>query len=284
MVMSAGAAFLQNLFEGFDHLFLSFYHSICCAPLTLLTKLITLIGEKGIIFFLAAVLMMCFSKTRKTGICLFGAVACGALITNIILKDLVARPRPFYFAPYDDWYKAVGAPFEDDFSFPSGHATSAAAGMLALRLRNGKKWTVPAIVWVLLTCLSRNYLIAHYPSDVLIGSIIGAASAVIAWMITELIYRILSANEGTVWADFVLNWSIPDVAGIPSRLGLIGTGASPEFRRKTERPQRDRDSEKTGRPGRATQPSKTAWPERTAQPEKRTAGMHSSGYVGKHSK
>ena len=143
MAMSAGATFLNSFFAGFDKLFLSFYHSICCSPLTILFKIITFIGEKGVVFFAAALILMCFSKTRKTGVCLFGAVACGALITSIILKDLVARPRPFMFEPFSDWYLAVGAPFEDDFSFPSGHVTAAAAGMTALRLRNGKKWTIP---------------------------------------------------------------------------------------------------------------------------------------------
>ncbi|MDO5444608.1 MAG: phosphatase PAP2 family protein [Eubacteriales bacterium] len=227
MVLSAGADFLNSFFAGFDKLFLSFYHSICCSPLTILSKLITFIGEKGLVFFIAALILMCFSKTRRTGICLFGAVACGALITNIILKDLIARPRPFMFEPYSEWYLAVGAPFEDDFSFPSGHVTAAAAGMMALRLRNGKKWTVPAIIWVLLTCMARNYLMAHYPSDVLFGALIGIVSAVIAYFITELIFRILRVNRRKPWAEFILNWSLPDFGGIPSKLGLISEAEEP---------------------------------------------------------
>ena len=52
------------------------------------------LGEKGIIFFLLALIFMCFSSERDTGVCVFGAVCCGALITNIILKDSIARPRP----------------------------------------------------------------------------------------------------------------------------------------------------------------------------------------------
>ncbi|MCP6571144.1 hypothetical protein NL494_28655, partial [Klebsiella pneumoniae] len=63
--------------------------------LTPLAKFITLIGEKGLVLFALAFIFMLFSKTRKLGVCLFGAVCCGALITNIILKDLIARPRPF---------------------------------------------------------------------------------------------------------------------------------------------------------------------------------------------
>lgn len=268
MVMSAGADFLNSIFAGFDKLFLSFYHSICCSPLTILSKIITFIGEKGLVFFIAALILMCFSGTRKTGICLFGAVACGALITNIILKDLVARPRPFMFAPYSDWYLAVGAPFEDDFSFPSGHVTAAAAGMMALRLRNGKKWTIPAIVWVVLMCVSRNYLMAHYPSDVLFAALIGAASAVIAYYITELIFRILHSNRRKPWADFMLNWSVPDVGGIPSRLGLISGSGEP--------------TEKT-RIGRSSIRPSSGKSERAVRKGK-ISSRSPSGYVGKHSR
>ena len=222
MELTAAAAFLNSAFAGYDNLILSLLSKIQCGFLTLFFKLVTLIGEKGILFFLAALVLMLFPKTRKTGVCLFGAVACGALITNIILKDLIARPRPLTVEPYMTWWKQIGSPAEDDFSFPSGHATAAAAGMVALRLMKGKKWTVPAVVWILLTMLARNYLMAHYPSDVLAGVLIGTASAFIAWFITRFIFDFLRRNRHQKWAAFVLGWSLPDFAGIPSKLGLTG--------------------------------------------------------------
>lgn len=224
MELTAAAAFLNTAFAGYDNLILSLLSKIQCGFLTFLFKLITLIGEKGIVFFLAALVFMLFPKTRKLGVCLFGAVACGALITNIILKDLIARPRPLTVEPYMTWWKQIGAPAEDEFSFPSGHATAAAAGMVALRLMKGKKWTVPAIVWILLTMIARNYLMAHYPSDVLAGALIGTASAFIAWFITRFIFNFLQINRRQKWAEFVLTWSLPDFAGIPSKLGLTGSG------------------------------------------------------------
>lgn len=256
MVLTAGADFLNRVFAGFDMLFLSFYHSVCCKPLTFIFKLITLIGEKGLIFFLASILLMCFARTRKTGICLFGAVCCGALITTIILKDMIARPRPLESEPFRGWFLAMGAPAEDDFSFPSGHVTAAAAGMLALRLREGKKWTIPAVVWVALMCAARNYLMAHYPSDVLAGAVVGTISAVTAWYITELIYRILRTNRNKSWAGFILGWNVPDVAGIPSRLGLIDARSGKD------------PADLKARKAKIRSP--------------RAAGKSSSGYAGKH--
>ena len=193
--MTAAASFLNTAFAGFDNAILSALYKINNPVLTVICKIITLLGEKGIIFFLTALVLMLFPKTRRVGICLFGAVACGALITNIILKDLVARPRPLETEPFLTWWKQAGLPAEDDFSFPSGHATAAAAGMVALWLSKGKKWAVPTVVWVLLTMFARNYLLAHYPTDVITGVIIGTFSAFIAWMITNLIYRILISNR-----------------------------------------------------------------------------------------
>ena len=188
--MTGTAMWLNSFFSGYDGAILTALHGLTCGFLTFLFKLITLLGEKGILFFLAALIFMYFPKTRKLGVCLFGAVACGALITNIILKDAVARPRPFETVDlYRQYWQAVGSPAEDGFSFPSGHVTAAAAGCTAICLMQGKKWILPSAIWVLLMMTARNYLMAHYPSDVLVALIIGVASGFIAYYITKLLYK-----------------------------------------------------------------------------------------------
>lgn len=207
------ALWLNTAFAGYDKAILSLMHSVEEAAgglLTPLMKLITLIGEKGLILFLLAFIFMCFSRTRKMGVCLFGAVCCGALITNIILKDTVARLRPFESVElYRQWWEAVGSPMEDGFSFPSGHVTAAASGMMALSLMKGKKLIVPSVSIVLLMGLSRNYLMAHYPSDVLAAVLVGAFSGFAAWMITRLIYRILEDNDHIGLFAFILDFDLP---------------------------------------------------------------------------
>ena len=207
------ALWLNTAFAGYDKAILSLLHSVEEAVgglLTPLMKLITLIGEKGLILFLLAFIFMCFSRTRKMGICLFGAVCCGALITNIILKDTVARLRPFESAElYRQWWQAVGSPKEDGFSFPSGHVTAAASGMTALCLMKGRKLIAPSAIIVVLMGISRNYLMAHYPSDVLFAAVIGLASGYAAWMITLLIYRILEDNDHIGLFAFILDFDLP---------------------------------------------------------------------------
>ena len=147
---------------------------------------------------------MLFSKTRKAGICIFGAVACGALITNVILKDLVARPRPCE-SEFLNEFLAFDYPTEDGFSFPSGHMTAISAATLAIFLCFNKKFSWIGFPFVLIMGASRIYLLAHYPSDVLAGMVVGAISSVIAFYITKLIYIFLNKHAENKFCDFVLN-------------------------------------------------------------------------------
>ena len=257
---------------------LSLLHSCANGFFTFLFKLITLLGEKGILFFLAAIILMCFPKTRKLGVCIFGAVCCGALITNIILKDAVARPRPLTVPPYSQWWAELKAPFEDGWSFPSGHVTAAAAGMVSIRLMRGKKWTIPAIVWILLMMIARNYLMAHYPTDVLAGAIIGTASAFISYYITYFIFQFIYINRRKKWCGLVLNWSAPDYYGIPSRLKLTGEADEKEF--AFMRKPSSGEKQDPGAPEGET-PKQRKW----KLPDLSLPGKKSgSGYQGKHTK
>lgn len=86
-------------------------------------------------------------------------------------KLLVARPRPDLYEPL------VAMP--SDLSFPSAHAMQVAAFALALLLaratRPGWLLTAVAALMVFVVAMSRPYLQVHFPSDVLMGLILGAA-------------------------------------------------------------------------------------------------------------
>ncbi len=223
MEMTAAASWLMDAFSGFDLGILSLLHTLAekaGVVLTPLCRLITLLGEKGILFFLLALGLMCFAKTRPLGVCMFGAVCCGALITNLVLKDWIARPRPFEtLNVYREWWQAIGAPAEDGFSFPSGHVTAAAAAMSALCFMQGKRWLWPAAGVVFVMCFARNYLMAHFPSDVAAAALVGALSGLIAWRITRAIFAFFfTRKKGDRLAHFVLNYDLP----LPSFLRYRG--------------------------------------------------------------
>ena len=224
MVGSATALWLDSSMAGFDHFWLSVHHFFAQYlgdVLTPIMRAITFLGEKGWIFFLLALLFMLTADKRDLGICIFGAVCCGALITNIILKDNVARLRPFESSvEYELWWNAVGSPAEDGFSFPSGHVTACAAGMTAITLMRGKKWIVPSVVIVLLMGISRNYLMAHYPSDVVAAILIGLFSGIVAWFITQIIFRYLNRwRKKAPICGRILEFDIRDI--LPFRLPAL---------------------------------------------------------------
>ncbi|MBQ8893300.1 MAG: phosphatase PAP2 family protein [Clostridia bacterium] len=206
------AEWLNTTFNGFDSSILEFMHGLaenCGGFLTPLMKFITLIGEKGLWMFALALILMCFSKTRKIGVCLFGAVSCGALITNIVLKDWVARLRPFENSQlYAAWWNAVGAPAEEGFSFPSGHVTAAMSGVTALVLAWRKKWMPLGYLYVILMAFARNYLMAHFPSDVLAAVLVGAISGIVAWFITKGIYAFLEKYRENKLCGWILRFDL----------------------------------------------------------------------------
>ena len=227
MAASATAAWLDSFFAGYDHFFLNILHVLgdkAGAVLTPLMRVITFLGEKGIVFFLLALVFMLMADKRDLGVCIFGAVCCGALITNIILKDSVGRLRPFEMVPeYQQWWVAIGAPAEDGCSFPSGHVTACAAGMTAITLMRGKKWILPSVLIVFFMGVSRNYLMAHYPSDVLFAAIIGVFSGVVSWLITQLIFRFLRRKRrSSPLCAAILDFDIRDVLPLPASLGGNG--------------------------------------------------------------
>ena len=58
-------------------------------------KLITFLGDGGWFWIATGILLLFFAKTRKAGVTALLALLLGALVTNLLLKNLVARPRPY---------------------------------------------------------------------------------------------------------------------------------------------------------------------------------------------
>lgn len=208
--LSAVAQWLNTTFDAFDYSIFEFFGNVLHADwLTPIVSAYTHLGDSEFIIPLAVlgVILCCFKKTRRAGMTLFFAIIIGTLITNVCIKPLVARPRPFQSlvedAQYWKWYTEAGAHEESLFkSFPSGHTTGAfeVATALFLTINNKKiKWIFP--VYAVLIGCSRIYLMVHYPTDVIGGMICGIVAGVIAFFIVKGILKLL---EKTKFNDFDL--------------------------------------------------------------------------------
>ena len=84
---------------------------------------ITSLGNGGWFWIVLGIILLFFPKTRKLGLLTLASMLIGFLITNVCLKNLVARPRPYTQIP--DLTILVKKPH--DWSFPSGHTTASFA-------------------------------------------------------------------------------------------------------------------------------------------------------------
>ena len=125
--------------------------------------------------------------------CAAACVLVTAGITNLVIKPLVARPRPCDDPLIKYAVDVVSGISAGNYSFFSAHAanTSALVMFLALLIRN-KLFIVAMIIWSLLNCYTRLYLGVHYPSDILCGLLFGSLMGFIAYVIYLKIYLKIS--------------------------------------------------------------------------------------------
>ena len=163
-----------------------------CGVLNPLLQVYTKLGDAGMLWIVLSVLLLCFPKTRRAGFLSLLAMLLGLLCTNVVLKHLVARPRP--------WLTVTGlVPLvaeHDPNSFPSGHtcAAFAAAGAWCRTLPSRWMKGLAAALAVLMG-FSRLYVGVHFPSDVVAGCAVGLFCAWLAWKLAAAGERLFRQNR-----------------------------------------------------------------------------------------
>ena len=152
---------------------------IACPFLDAIFPVITAFGDGGIFWIAIAVVFLIFRKTRKTGLSVGLALLTGFIIGNLILKNVIARTRP-----YDINEVTLLVEKLSDYSFPSGHTLASFEAATVLFIRD-KRFGIPALVLASLIALSRLYLYVHYPTDVLTGMVLGIVIAIFACKIID---------------------------------------------------------------------------------------------------
>lgn len=171
---------LMNLDGGF---LLFLQESVRNPVLDKIMIFITSLGDKGMIWILATVLLLIPKKTRKAGMVSAVALLGSLLFNNMLIKNIVQRPRPY--VTLEDLRIIIPRPFE--YSFPSGHSSSSFAAAVSFYRLLPKKLGIPAIVLAGLIAFSRLYVGVHYPTDVLAGALMGIVLSYFAQYLVETI-------------------------------------------------------------------------------------------------
>ena len=145
---------------------------------------ITLFGEDGIFWIVLSLAVLIFCKDKRFGWTMAGALVIDVLVLNGVLKHLFMRNRPCWI----DSSIQLLVENPDDFSFPSGHTGASFAAATAIFLRD-KKWGVPALVLAVLIAISRLYLFVHFPTDVLVGMVVGVCAGICSFLIVKAFYK-----------------------------------------------------------------------------------------------
>lgn len=144
----------------------------------------TRLGNGGLVWIILSGMMLLYPKARRAGFYALIAMAFGLLCTNLVLKPLVGRTRPWLVVEGLVNLAAAG----DPNSFPSGHTCAAfAVGYTWARFAQ-KRWLKAVCVGqAVLMGLSRLYVGVHFPTDVMMGAVVGLLCAWLALALSRAV-------------------------------------------------------------------------------------------------
>lgn len=129
-------------------------------------------------------------RKQATGILLtiIAAVALADQVASSVIKPLTHRLRPCHELALQ---KLIHPVLEcgGQYGFVSSHAATTLALATSLWLLFSKQYSWPkwGFLWAALVSYSRIYVAAHYPSDVVVGAIVGILSA---WLCVTIYQKI----------------------------------------------------------------------------------------------
>lgn len=128
-------------------------------------------GNNGAVWVAVGVVLAIVDGSHREAWLICAALGPIAIGLNYVVKLIVRRPRPVL----EGLPPLGGAP--SSLSFPSAHATSSFA--VATAMTRVEPLGALAFVLALALSLGRPYLGMHYPSDVLVGAVLGVALGLI---------------------------------------------------------------------------------------------------------
>ena len=153
------------MITDFDLSILDFIQShMKCEFLDKVLPTITHLGDAGIFWILLGLVFLVSIKTRRMGLQVFASLILGFILGNLILKNVVARERPYTI----NTNIVLLIKEQLDYSFPSGHTLASFNAAITIFFYH-KKWGIAALALASVIAFSRMYLYVHFPTDILAG-------------------------------------------------------------------------------------------------------------------
>lgn len=161
-----------------------FLRGIASPGLDRFVKAITDLGSTAFYMVVIPIFYWCISKSLGFSLALALSIS---NYFNVGIKFIFCRLRPYVAFPHLDapeYLKLTGT----GYSFPSGHAQVSSTFWTYLARITREKWvTVVGIAVVVLVAFTRVYATVHYPTDVLVGIVLGTT---IAYLYSEIESRV----------------------------------------------------------------------------------------------
>lgn len=165
---------------SFELQFLKWLESFRTEFLNTLFQGITFLGEETLMILLVVILWFAVNKKSAQKV-LF--ITAGSLCINVIIKNFTRIPRPFARG-----ISCVRVDTATGYAFPSGHTQMFSAWSTLFAIKYKKLWlSILTGTLIALVGFSRLYLGAHYPSDVVMGIILGAGISFLGNMLFDKI-------------------------------------------------------------------------------------------------
>jgi len=140
---------------------------------------------------LVVIFLLIQEKDWRQRIYFFALTGLSVILARGIITEVIRffyyRPRPFLALGF----QSLLGNSDIAGSFPSGHAAAYFALALAVFYLD-KKWGWRFLIAAIIICIARVYVGVHWPSDILVGAIIGLGSA---FVIKKILPKLKSETQ-----------------------------------------------------------------------------------------